>query len=194
MDDIIEKIDFDEVEKKEKKGFAVFLDYLIIILAAFCLGIVISKFVAVRSVVDGDSMNNTLQDHDNLIVEKVSYYFHEPERFDIIVFELKDEPGVHYIKRIIGLPGDTVQIKHGKVFINQEELTEDVYGNAVIENGGNASLPITVGEDEYFVLGDNRNDSSDSRFNKVGLVKKNQFLGKAVFRFFPFNKIKVLKK
>ena len=135
-------------------------------------------------------MNPLLSDGDNLIVQKVSYYFHEPERFDIIVFELKNEPGTHYIKRIVGLPGERVRVADGMVFINGEPLTDDVYGNAPMKKAYRAGEEILLGEDEYFVLGDNRNRSQDSRTVYVGNVEKKQILGKAWLRFWPFSGIR----
>ena len=106
---------------------------------------------------------------DNLIVDKITYRFREPERFDIIVFPFEYEDNTFYIKRIIGLPGETVQIdRDGNIFINGEIL-EEGYGKEVIQEPGRAYEPITLGEDEYFVLGDNRNNSSDSRDMSVGV-------------------------
>ena len=127
----------------------------------------------------------------DLIVEKVSYYFRAPERFDVIVFELKNEKGVHFIKRIVGLPGETVQIRDGAVYIDGKRLENDVYGLAEIQNAYLAGEPVELGENEDFVLGDNRNNSKDSRI--IGPVERKQFLGRAFFRFFPFNKMGLIR-
>lgn len=154
-----------------------------VILCAF----LIIEFVATRSIVDGTSMTDTLQDNDNLIVEKVSYWFHGPERFDIIIIDIDKTTKTHYVKRVVGLPGETVQIIDGYVYINGEMLEEDIYGKDLILNPGSAATPVVLGEDEYFVLGDNRNNSSDSRFSTVGKVKRNKILGKVWLRFYPFN-------
>lgn len=135
-------------------------------------------------------MESTLSNGDQLIVEKVSYYFHEPERFDVITFPYDDN--ISYIKRIIGLPGETVQIMDGTIFINGEILKED-YGNAVMEEDGLASDIIYLGEDEYFVLGDNRNASIDSRKPEVGNIKREDIQGKAWVRFYPFDKFEVIR-
>ena len=115
-------------------------------------------FVAQRTQVSGASMETTLSDGDQLIVDKISYQFREPERFEIIVFPYQYEAGTYYIKRIIGLPGETVQILDGSVYINGEKL-EEHYGNEVMEEAGIAAEPVTLGVDEYFVMGDNRNNS-----------------------------------
>lgn len=129
-------------------------------------------------------MESTLENGDQLIVENVSYYFHEPERFDVIVFPYNQ--GVSYIKRIIGLPGETIQIKEGVIYINGEALKEN-YGKDTIRDAGLAKKKITLEEDEYFVLGDNRNASIDSRRLEVGPVKRSKIKGKAWLRFYPFS-------
>ena len=158
---------------------------LIILLITFLL----IRFVGQRTKVSGSSMSPTLSDGDNLIVEKLSYRFGNPKRFDIIVFHPeREQKGVYYVKRIIGLPGETVQIgTDGTIYINGEVLNEN-YGKEVILSPGIAKDPITLGEDEYFVLGDNRNNSSDSRSAYVGNVKRSDIVGKAWIRIWPFSK------
>ncbi|MCD7841766.1 MAG: signal peptidase I, partial [Lachnospiraceae bacterium] len=152
----------------------------------------ILHYVGQRTVVDGSSMNDTLTDGDNLIVEKLSYRFGDPERFDIIVFQPYEDSSEYYIKRIIGLPGETVRIdEDGNIYINGELLEED-YGKETIENPGRASEEITLGEDEYFVLGDNRNNSTDSRTERVGNVSRDSIVGKAWVRIWPLGSIGLL--
>lgn len=153
---------------------------------------VIITFVGQRTRVDGRSMMNTLHDGDNLIVEKLSYRFSDPKRFDIIVFPPTGKKE-YYIKRIIGLPGETVQIdENGNIYINGE-LLEENYGAETIQNPGRAANPITLGDDEYFVMGDNRNNSKDSRSEEVGNVKRSQIIGRAWLRIWPLNKFGLLK-
>ena len=153
---------------------------------------VIITFVGQRTRVDGRSMMNTLHDGDNLIVEKLSYRFSDPKRFDIIVFPPTGKKE-YYIKRIIGLPGETVQIdENGNIYINGE-LLEENYGAETIQNPGRATNPITLGDDEYFVMGDNRNNSKDSRSEEVGNVKRSQIIGRAWLRIWPLNKFGLLK-
>ena len=177
--------------KKKSVGREIlsFVGYIAVILVITFL---IVKFVGVRTEVIGTSMTPTLQNGDNLIVEKVSYYFADPQRYDIIVFPYPEDPGKHYIKRIIGLPGETVQIIDGYVYINGELLDEHC-GNAVMENSGLASEPIVLGDDEYFVLGDNRNNSEDSRYPAVGNIKRSQISGRAWLRIWPLDHIGFLK-
>ncbi len=150
-------------------------------------------YVIQRTVVSGDSMNNYLHDGDNILVEKLSYRFGDVERFDIVVFEVPYErKGTYYIKRVIGLPGETVQIVDSQIYINGQVLEEN-YGKDRIREGGIASQPITLGPDEYFVMGDNRNNSTDSRSQRLGPVKKGTFIGKAWVRIFPFSGFGVLR-
>lgn len=166
--------------------------YLLCVLGAVWLVI---TFVGQRTEVEGASMENTLHNGDNLIVDKLSYRFHDPERFDIIVFPFQYQDKTYYIKRIIGLPGETVQIKEdGSIYINGEKLQES-YGREVIqpENIGRAIDPIELGEDEYFVMGDNRNNSSDSRTDIVGNIKREDIIGKAWLRIWPFSDFGVLQ-
>ena len=138
-------------------------------------------------------METTLQDGDQLIVDKISYRFRDPKRYDIIVFPYQYEENVYYIKRIIGLPGETVQVKDGYVYINGEKLESDIYGKEVMRSAGIAAEPITLGDDEYFVLGDNRNNSSDSRDPSVGILKRKDLLGRAWVRIYPFDKLGVIR-
>ena len=152
----------------------------------------IVTFVGQRTVVSGTSMIPTLQDGDNLITDKISYRFRDPERYDIIVLRVESQHE-NFIKRVIGLPGETVQIVGGRVYINGELLESDVYGNELMISAGRASQPITLGENEYFVLGDNRNGSADSRLEEVGNVDKSRIIGRAFVRIWPLSQFGLLK-
>lgn len=162
------------------------LSIAVCIFSALVLSLLITKYVAHHTSVEGSSMEPSLSDGDQIIVENVSYYFHDPERFDVVVFPTQE--GVSYIKRVIGLPGEAVWIFDGQIYINGELLIED-YGNESLEDPGVAAAEVQLGEDEYFVLGDNRNASIDSRQVDVGTVHKDEIKGKAWFRFFPFKKM-----
>ena len=164
--------------------------YIIVILV---LTYVIITYVGQRTSVSGSSMETTLSDGDQLLVDKLSYRFQDPKRFDIIVFPYQYEENTYYIKRIIGLPGETVQVVDGYVYINGEKLESDIYGKEVMQSAGIAAEPITLGDDEYFVLGDNRNNSSDSRDPSVGILKRKDLLGRAWVRIYPFDKVGVIR-
>lgn len=151
-----------------------------------------------RTIVDGRSMENNFHNKDNVLVCKFSYRTHQPERFDVITFypygrtaddsfgnfikerlHLKHvKQDDYYIKRVIGLPGETIQLKGSDIYINGEKLEEN-YGKDPIEEDGIAAVPIVLGEDEYFVLGDNRGNSTDSR--EIGPVKTKNIAGKVVW-------------
>ena len=165
--------------------------YLLIVL---CLTYLIIHFVGQRTRVKGQSMYPTLENGDNLIVDKISYRFTDPKRFDIVVFQpIREKKGTYYIKRIIGLPGETVRIDEtGKIYINGELLDES-YGYEVILRAGRAEEEITLAENEYFVMGDNRNNSTDSRSEFVGNVNRSDIIGRAWVRIWPFDKFGKLK-
>lgn len=155
---------------------------------------VVPRYVGQKTQVSGKSMENTLFDKDSIFVEKISYQLHEPKRFDVVVFYHFYDKGYRnkkdtdcydlYVKRVIGLPGETVQIVDQTIYIDGKPL-EEHYGKNPIQSQGVAEKPITLGEDEYFVLGDNRKVSQDSRYTVVGNVQKKDFVGRACFRIFP---------
>ena len=174
--------------KNMKKEIFHLLFYIILV---FLTTFVIINFVGQRTVVQGQSMENTLFNHDNLIIDKLSYHFVNPKRFDIIVFPVESSEK-YYIKRIIGLPGETVQIMSGNIYINSEPL-EESYGKEIMNYSGIASKPITLEENEYFVLGDNRNHSSDSRDPNVGIILEDSIIGKAWIRIWPLKRFGFVK-
>lgn len=166
--------------------------WLLYILVIIGISYLVITFVGQRTQVSGSSMETTLSDGDQLIVDKISYRFRDPARYDIVVFPYKYEKNTYYIKRIIGLPGETVQIVDGYVYIDGQKLDEH-YGNEVMKNPGIAEEPLVLGADEYFVLGDNRNNSQDSRAANVGVIHKDDLLGRAWVRIWPFDKFGVIK-
>lgn len=177
---------------KEKSILREILGLLLYLAIVLAITFIVVTFVGQRTEVNGMSMFPTLTDGDNLIVEKISYRINEPERFDIIVFPYPGDEKVHYIKRIIGLPGETVQITNGDIYIDGEILEED-YGYEPMTNAGMASDPVVLSDDEYFVLGDNRNNSQDSRYGVVGNIKREDIVGKAWMRIWPLKSFGVLK-
>ena len=179
--------------EKEKGLVSSLLGWLLYIGIIIGLTYLIITYVGQRTMVSGDSMETTLSNGDNLIVDKISYRFRDPERYDIIVFPYKYEENTYYIKRIIGMPGETIHIMDGYVYINGELLESDIYGNEVMEYANLASSPITLGEDQYFVLGDNRNHSSDSRDPSVGVLTREDLIGRAWVRIYPFNEMGVIR-
>ena len=161
----------------------------ILYLAILCAAVYfILHYVGQRTVVRGDSMDTTLSDGQNLIMDKLSYHFRDPERYDIVIFPGPEEYGEHpyYIKRVIGLPGDTIDIEDVKIYINGS--TEPLQEDYLKEEWTVATGPYTfeVPEGSYFMMGDNRNDSWDARYWSNTYVTKDKILGKALFTYWPF--------
>lgn len=182
-----------DTDEKEHGILRELLSWVVYILVIVGLTYLIITYVGQRTRVSGSSMETTLSDGDNLIVDKISYRFKDPVRYDIIVFPYQYEEDTFYIKRVIGLPGEQIQMMEGSVFINGEKLETDIYGIELMNNAGIAENPIQLGEDEYFVLGDNRNHSADSRETNVGVLHREDLLGKAWVRIYPFDQIGVIK-
>ena len=180
--------------------------WIVSILLIVAVSYLIVTFVGQRTQVSGSSMETTLSDGDHLIVDKISYRFREPQRYEIVVFPYRYEKNTYYIKRIIGLPGETVQIVDGYIYINGKQLDEH-YGNEIIEEAGMAAEPVTLGEDRddwitlpytvpegcYFVMGDNRNNSQDSRVSDVGAIHRDELMGRAWIRIWPLDQFGVIK-
>ena len=162
------------VYKPYETVFRMIVNMIMIMCMAYL--IVLSFFH--KTTVIGHSMSNTLQNRDTVLINSIAYSFHAPERFDLIVFKPKsDGISEYYVKRVIGLPGETVQIIDGIVYIDGNPLKNDVI-DIKINNPGLAAEPIKLDYNEYFVLGDNRNNSDDSRFSNIGMVKQDRIVGK----------------
>jgi signal peptidase I len=182
---------FEFYEKRREMDKKEILKWIVSFAIAILVALFIITFVGQRVIVDGHSMEATLQDRDSLICDKLSYRFSEPERFDIVIIYPDDTKETNWIKRIIGLPGEEVRIdEEGNIYINGEILEEN-YGKEVIEDPGIAIEPIQLGEDEYWVMGDNRNHSRDSRV--IGPVPRSNIVGKAFMRIYPFDKFGLIK-
>ena len=178
-----------EVDGEETTLLREIISLLLYLVFVFAAVFLIVHFVGQRTTVSGSSMEDTLSNGDNLIVDKISYRFHDPERFDVVVFPYRYQEKTYFIKRVIGLPGETIWIDaDGNIYINGEVLKED-YGREVIKYAGLAESPIVLGDDEFFVMGDNRNNSEDSRFADVANLKRSEIIGRAWVRIYPFNEI-----
>lgn len=166
------------------------MQWILILGIALLLGIIINSTVIVNAQIPSGSMENTIMPGDRVFGNRLSYVFGEPERFDIIIFRYPDDESQLFIKRIIGLPGETVEIRNGNIYIDgSDEPLKDVDTKEPMQ--GNFG-PYTVPKGCYFVMGDNRNNSKDSRYWKHTFVSEDEILGKAVFRYWPLNKMKCL--
>ena len=177
-----------EAENKEsdknawKKELA---EWIVVVVLAISVAVFINKFILVNARVPSASMENTVMTGDRLFGNRLSYRHSDPERGDIVIFKFPDDESQLFIKRIIGLPGETVEIIEGKVYINgsAEPLDEPYLAQEMIGSFG----PYEVPEGAYFMLGDNRNYSADSRFWNNKFVYRDKILGKAVFRYYPLS-------
>lgn len=179
--------DSDDTNVKRKKIIKEVIIWVVEIIAVILLAYFLVEYAVEKTTVVGESMETTLQEGDKIVINKLAYRFSKPKRFDVIVFKQSGKEHSYYnIKRIIGLPGETVQIKDGVVYINDEPIKEKSAVD-VIKNPGLSVEPIILEDKEYFVLGDNRNLSEDSRFANIGNVVFDDIIGKAWIRLKPFN-------
>ncbi len=187
-------------EKKKKSFWGEVIDWVVSIGIAFIAVAIINMFFFVQVMVDGSSMVPTLTDGDRLFASRFMY---TPKQGDIVVLEPYLKEGsvkgklmfgrTLYIKRVVAVGGETVEIKDGGVFIDGERYKEDyLYGN-VHTYEGSLKTPVTIPEDCVFVMGDNREHSKDSRDMSVGIIRNEQIVGKAVLQIYPFAEFGVVK-
>lgn len=178
-----------ETTPSAKKIIKEIVIWIVLIVLTLISSYFITNNVFVKTEVSGVSMEPTLKEGQVVIVNKLEYYLKKPKRNDVIVYKQTNKEHSYFeLKRLIGLPGETVKIKNGVIYINDEVLKEKVKVD-IIQNSGLAEEGVKLDDNEYFVLGDNRNDSEDSRFASVGNVLKNEILGKAVAVEKPFSLI-----
>lgn len=163
-------------------------DWVVSILIAVVLAFFIRYFIVELYMVEGPSMRPTLLNGERLVVNKFLYRFKTPERGEVIVFRYPRDPSRDFIKRVIGVPGDTIEIKEGRVFVNGQ-LQNETY---ILEKTKGSYPLATVPEGHVFVMGDNRNNSEDSRFRDVGFVSYDLIKGKAIVVFWPVDHLKSL--
>lgn len=157
------------------------VEWLGVIFTSLIIAMFINFCIIVNAKVPSGSMENTIMTGDRVIGFRLSYAFDEPQRGDIVIFKYPDDESILYIKRIIGMPGDHIMVKEGSVFVNGEVLDEPYLD--VVTNG--TFGPYDVPEDSYFMMGDNRNMSADSRVWDNTYVHKDKILGKAIFKYYP---------
>ena len=164
-------------------------EYIKMIIFVVVVVLIVNNFLLINARVPSESMDKTIMTGDRFFGNRLAYLFDDPERFDIVVFKYPDDESQLFVKRVIGLPGETVEIKDGKVYINGSETPLDDSFTPETPTGDYG--PYVVPEGSYFMLGDNRNHSGDSRFWKQPYVEKEKIVGKVIFRYFPG--VKILK-
>ena len=162
-------------------------EWLIAFVAALVLFFFMRNYVFRVADVNGHSMEPTLSHGDFVLLSRVGYWFGEPQHGDIIAFPYREDPSEYYIKRILGVPGDIVDFYNNRFVINGTEPSYD-FAQVDVFSRGDITLPFTVGEGEFFVLGDNRNSSKDSRYQSVGAIRERDMLGRVVVRFWPLSR------
>lgn len=179
------------------KGFFGFVFELIkIVVISLVIIIPVRYFLVQPFYVKGASMEPNFYDHEYLIIDEITYRFHEPKRGDIVVFRYPRNPQEYFIKRLIGLPGEDIQIRDGDVMVFNEEnedgfILEEDYLPARLQTHGFSEEKVELGENEYFVLGDNRNSSKDSR--SFGPVDRSYITGRVLLRGWPFDRVKIFE-
>ena len=159
------------------------LSWIVELVVVIGLAYVLVSFFGIRTNVVGQAMEQTLENDDDILVNKFAYIISKPKQGDVIVFLPNGNKKSHYyVRRVVAVPGDTVQIKDGALYVN-DELYKESTDVASMEDAGIASDAVKLEKDEYFVLGDNRNNSEDSRYANIGNVKRDYIIGKAWFRF-----------
>lgn len=160
------------------------LSWVQILVVAALIAYVMNTFIIANSRVPSASMENTIMTKDRVIGSRLTYHFTDPKRGDIVIFHFPDDESIYYVKRIIGVPGDIIDIRDGKVYVNQSETPlDEPYIREPMEP--EEDLHYEVPEDSYFMLGDNRNSSADSRRWNNTFVKREKIIAKVMFRYFP---------
>lgn len=160
------------------------LNWVILIFVAAVLGYAVVTFGIQTVEVMGPSMKTTLEDGQTVLVNKLIYNFNDVKRFDVVAYSILGSDDYYDIKRVIGLPGEAVYIKDGNIYINDELLVQTKIDENIL-NAGIAAEPIVLDEDEYFLLGDNVNNSEDSRFANIGNITDKEILGKVIYVISP---------
>ncbi len=182
--------------KPKKDAKKEMISWILTIVTAVAAALLIRTFLFEPIRVDGESMTDTLNDTELVFVTKPEYYLGTPQRQDVIICKYPDRKNQYFVKRLIALPGDTVQIKYdvlsrtNTLYVNGEAVSEP-YLTPTRNDSNNSYGPATLGEDEYFVMGDNRDNSNDSRY--VGPLHRSQIVGHVRFVFFPFSSIRAVK-
>ena len=195
-----ENTEITENNKEKSSTAREVMEYVWLIVIVVGVTLLLETFVIVNAVIPSASMEPTIMTGDHIFGNRLAYKIGDPERYDIIIFRYPDDESQLFIKRVIGLPGDTVEFRDGRVYVNNSEmaLPDDfcsVHGQTWLdERRTSLTNPFTVPEGSYFVMGDNRVNSRDSRFWTNPFVKREKILGEAFFRYWPLNEISLIRR
>lgn len=184
----------EQTQEEKKSPLREAASWCLTFVIAIAVALLLKNFVIINATVPTGSMENTIEPGDDLFGLRLAYAFSEPQRGDIIIFKFPDDESEKYVKRVIGLPGETVTITDGKIYIDDSEtpLEEDYLKEAWVRATG--PFEFTVPQDSFLVLGDNRNDSYDARYWENTYVTKDAIIGKAYMVYYPFHRFGSLYK
>ncbi|MBQ0000975.1 MAG: signal peptidase I [Clostridiales bacterium] len=182
-------------------------EYVKMLISVALLVLVVNGVILINAKIPSGSMESTIMTGDRIFGLRLAYGLNmelgdfkiskkwaDPERFDIIIFKYPDDNSQLFIKRLIGLPGETIEVRDGKVYINDSETPlDDSFTNEIPKGDYFDFGPVTIPEDSYFMMGDNRNHSNDSRFWNDPFVSFDEIVGKALFRYYPITEMKIVK-
>lgn len=180
-------IDNTENIKSEKTVINEIFDWIKTIFLALIIALIVTKVVIINAIIPSDSMENTIMIGDRVVANRLAYKFSDVKRGDIVIFPYPDDEEVLYVKRVIGLPGETVDIVNGDIFINGELLEEDYVSSDITDYTRNSTYEVPDGH--LFMMGDNRSISKDSRYWHNTFLEVDKIEGKALFRYYPFPKL-----
>ncbi|MDY2726152.1 MAG: signal peptidase I [Anaerostipes faecalis] len=174
-----------QMRKQQRQRREKIIQYILKFVTAVFFAFIIVRFICFSYTIQGDSMAPTFEKGEKHLVNRIIYQVKKPSRYDIIVFGLDDEKNKsYYVKRVVGLPGETVEVKDGRIYINGKRT--QAFSKEKILSPGLASDKITLKKNQYFVIGDNYNNSEDSRSASIGNVKRENIIGKVSFKYWPW--------
>lgn len=173
-----------QMRKKQRQQREIIIQYVLKIAGVILLAFLLVRFVCFSFTIQGDSMAPTIQKGEKHLVNRLIYQIKGPSRYDVIVFKTDDKNGNYYVKRVIALPGEKIQIKNGRIYVNGKKTR--AYSKQLILSPGLASEEITLKSKQYFVVGDNYNNSEDSRSASVGNIKRENIIGKVSIKYWPW--------
>ena len=173
-----------QMRKKQRQQREIVIQYVLKFVGVVLLAFLLVRFVCFSFTIQGDSMSPTFERGEKHLVNRLIYQIKGPSRYDVVIFKSDDKNGNYYVKRVIGLPGEKVQIKNGRIYVNGKKTK--AFSSQKILSAGLAADEITLKSKQYFVVGDNYNNSEDSRSASVGNIKRTNIIGKVGIKYWPW--------